>query len=189
MACRKLKLACILLSVLTINTDDRIIYSEKQRVMTIRNVLKICAVTFMLGTLSGCSSLFSKHVEWETVEPESYPTIRAVGYAPIDAQMGSDDTTRTLMAIKASKLEAYRELAEQVYGQRVDGDQSLQSLVVTNTQLKASVEGVIRGARVTKSYAVGENTYATELELNFEEVYDIYLSTARPKRIKDVRYY
>ncbi len=80
-------------------------------------------------------------------------------------------------------------MAEQVYGQRVDGDQSLQSLIVTNTQLKSSVEGVIRGARVIKSYAVGENTYATELELNFEDVYDIYLSTARPKRIKDVRYY
>ena len=139
--------------------------------------------------MSGCTTLFSKHVEWETVEPESYPTIRAVGYAPISGQQGSDETTRTLMAIKASKLEAYRELAEQVYGQRVDGQQSLQSLVVTNTQLKSSVEGVIRGARVIKSYAVGENTYATELELDFEDVYSIYLSTARPKRVKDVSYY
>lgn len=156
---------------------------------TIRNVFKICIITGIIGLMSGCTTLFSKHVEWETVEPESYPTIRAVGYAPISGQQGSDETTRTLMAIKASKLEAYRELAEQVYGQRVDGQQSLQSLIVTNTQLKSSVEGVIRGARVIKSYAVGENTYATELELNFEDVYNIYLSTARPKRVKDVSYY
>ena len=158
--------------------------------MNIRfNALKIFIILISFGGISGCTSLFSKHVEWETVEPESYPTIRAVGYAPINAQLGNDDTTKTLMAIKASKLEAYRELAEQVFGQRVDGDQSLQSLVVTNTQLKSSVEGVIRGAKVVKSYAVGENTYATELELDFQDVYDIYLSTARPKRIKDVRYY
>ena len=156
---------------------------------TIRNVFNICIITGIIGLMSGCTTLFSKHVEWETVEPESYPTIRAVGYAPISGQQGSDETTRTLMAIKASKLEAYRELAEQVYGQRVDGQQSLQSLVVTNTQLKSSVEGVIRGARVIKSYAVGENTYATELELDFEDVYSIYLSTARPKRVKDVSYY
>ena len=155
----------------------------------LRNVSNFFFVMWVTILMSGCTSLFSKHVEWETIEPERYPTIRAVGYAPISAQQGNDETTRMLMAIKASKLEAYRELAEQVYGQRVDGDQSLQSLIVTNTQLQSSVEGVIRGARVVKSYAVGENTYATELELNLEDVYDIYLSTARPKRIKDVSYY
>ena len=155
----------------------------------LRSVSNFFFVMWVTILMSGCTSLFSKHVEWETIEPERYPTIRAVGYAPISVQQGNDDTTRMLMAIKASKLEAYRELAEQVYGQRVDGDQSLQSLIVTNTQLKSSVEGVIRGARVVKSYAVGENTYATELELNLEDVYDIYLSTARPKRIKDVSYY
>ena len=155
----------------------------------LRNVSNFFFVMCVTILMSGCTSLFSKHVEWETIEPERYPTIRAVGYAPISVQQGNDDTTRMLMAIKASKLEAYRELAEQVYGQRVDGDQSLQSLIVTNTQLQSSVEGVIRGARVVKSYAVGENTYATELELNLEDVYDIYLSTARPKRIKDVSYY
>ncbi|MEP1869044.1 MAG: flagellar biosynthesis protein FlgP, partial [Paraglaciecola sp.] len=64
-----------------------------------------------------------------------------------------------------------------------------QSLVLENTQLDSSVQGVIRGARVVKSYPVGNDTYATELELDFKLVNDIYLSTARPKRIKDVRYY
>ncbi|MGY0645307.1 MAG: LPP20 family lipoprotein, partial [Paraglaciecola chathamensis] len=48
---------------------------------------------------------------------------------------------------------------------------------------------VIRGARVIKSYPVGDELYATELELDFKRVYDIYLSTARPKRVKDVHYY
>jgi hypothetical protein len=55
--------------------------------------------------------------------------------------------------------------------------------------LKSSVEGVIRGARVTKSYPVGEDTYATELELDMSRVYDIYLSTAKPKKIRKVTYY
>ena len=98
-------------------------------------------------------------------------------------------TVKTLMAIKASKLEAYRELAEQVYGQRIEGNQSLSSLVVDNETLRASVEGVIRGARVIKSYPVGEDTYATELELDMHRVYDIYLTTAKPQRIKDIKYY
>ena len=125
--------------------------------------------------LSGCSSLFTKHVEWETIEPESYPVLSAVGYAPIDAQLGRDDSTKTLMAIKASKLDAYRELAEQVFGQKVDGEQELANLVLTNNQLKSS--------------PVGEDTYATELELDMSRVYDIYLSTAKPKKIRKVTYY
>ena len=142
-----------------------------------------------VGNLSGCSLLVDKHVEWETVEPESYPVLKAVGYAPINSQRGDNDTVKMLMAIKASKLEAYRELAEQVYGQRIEGSQSLSSLVVSNESLKASVEGVIRGAEVVKSYPVGEDTYATELSLDMQRVYDIYLTTAKPRRIKDIKYY
>ncbi|GGW73333.1 hypothetical protein GCM10007391_01180 [Alteromonas halophila] len=123
------------------------------------------------------------------MEPESYPVLNAVGYAPIASQQGSSDSVKTIMAMKASKLDAYRELAEQVYGQRIEGQQSLSAMVVKDESLKASVEGVIRGARVIKTYPVGEDTYATELELDMQRVYDLYLTTAKPRRVKDVKYY
>ncbi|AGH45829.1 LPP20 family lipoprotein [Paraglaciecola psychrophila] len=139
--------------------------------------------------LTGCSSVFNKHVEWETVAPETYPVIFAVGYAPISVQNGASESSRMLMALKASKLDAYRELTEQVFGQKVDSGQSLASLVIQNTSLDSSVQGVIRGAKVVKSYPVGDDMYATELELDFKLVNDIYLSTARPKRVKKVHYY
>ncbi|MEW9797612.1 LPP20 family lipoprotein [Alteromonas sp. CYL-A6] len=139
--------------------------------------------------VSGCSQFLTKHVEWETIEPDSYPVLTAVGYAPIDAQAGDNDEAKTLLAMKASKLDAYRELAEQVYGQRIQGEQSLSSLIVNNAQLRSSVEGVIRGAKVVKTYPVGDDTYVTELELDMKRVYDIYLTTARPRKIRDVKYY
>jgi hypothetical protein len=139
--------------------------------------------------LTGCSSVFNKHVEWETVAPEIYPVISAVGYAPISVQKGASESSRMLMALKASKLDAYRELTEQVFGQKVDSGQSLASLVIQNTRLDSSVQGVIRGAKVVKSYPVGDDMYATELELDFKLVNDIYLSIARPKRVKKVHYY
>lgn len=139
--------------------------------------------------LTGCDSIFSKHVEWETVQPENYPVLNAVGYAPIKAQLGVDISTKRLLAIKASKLDAYRELAEQVYGQKVDGNQELSNMVLTDNNLKSSVEGVIRGARVVKTYPVGDDTYATELELDMAKVHDLYLSTAQPKKIRNVTYY
>ena len=139
--------------------------------------------------LTGCTSLFNQHVEWETVVPETFPVISAVGYAPISDQKGASESSRMLMAIKASKLDAYRELTEQVFGQKVDSGQSLESLVLLNTRLDSSVQGVIRGAKVVKSYPVGNDTYATELELDFKLVNDLYLSIARPKRAKKVHYY
>ncbi|MBT1450787.1 LPP20 family lipoprotein [Glaciecola sp. XM2] len=148
----------------------------------------LCVVGLSLG-LSACQSPFTKHVEWETIEPENYPILNAVGYAPIDAQLGLDLSSKRLQAMKASKLDAYRELAEQVYGQKVDGEQSLANLVLTNNQLQTSVEGVIRGARVVKTYPVGDDTYATELQLDMAIVYDLYLATAKPQKIRKVSYY
>ncbi|WJG10543.1 LPP20 family lipoprotein [Aliiglaciecola sp. LCG003] len=151
------------------------------------------AYVVMLGvtvlTVSACQNVFDKQLEWETIEPDTYPVIRSIGYAPINAQQGENRSSKMLMALKASKLDAYRELTEQVYGQKIDGNQSLANLVVTDTKLKSTVQGVIRGARVVKSYPVGEDSYATELELDFALVHDIYLSTAKPKQVKKVRYY
>ncbi|WDE00463.1 LPP20 family lipoprotein [Thalassomonas actiniarum] len=149
---------------------------------------KVILLTLSLGLVSGCSSVYDKHVSWESVEPETFPVIHAVGYAPISLQKSEHETQRMLMAIKASKLAAYAELAEQVYGQQVSSKVSMADLLVQNNQLSSSVQGVIRGAKVVKSYAVGD-TYTTEMTLDFKEVYDIYLSFKRDKKIKSVRYY
>jgi hypothetical protein len=156
--------------------------------LTLPLILRLSFIALTLS-LAACGSLVTKHVEWETIEPDQYPVLSAVGYAPVSAQAGSDESSKRLMAIKASKLDAYRELAEQVYGQKVDGEQALANLVLTNNELRSSVEGVIRGARVVKSYPVGDDTYATELELDMQVVRNIYLSTAQPKRIRKVSYY
>ncbi len=150
---------------------------------------KACLLVAGLLGVSGCSSVFDKQIEWEYVQPERYPVITAIGYAPISAQPGGKDSIKMLMAIKASKLDAYRELTEQVYGQKIGANQSLENLVMTDTSLKSTVQGIIRGAEVVKSYPVGEDTYATELSLDFEKVYNLYISTARPKRIKDINYF
>ena len=169
----------------TIQTTQK--YGGFMTVLT--HINKALALLGCLLLITGCTSMFDKHVEWETVEPDEYPVLTAVGYAPIASQHGGSDSEKNIMAMKASKLDAYRELAEQVYGQRINGQQSLANMVINNAQLQASVEGVIRGAKVVKAYPVGEDTYATELELDMEQVYNIYLSTARPQRLKNVRYY
>lgn len=150
--------------------------------------MKQLMVFMTMVFLTACSSWIDKEVVYETVPPENFPVIKAVGYAPIAEQKGESPEQRMLQAMKASKLEAYRELAEQVYGQKIDYKVTMQQAVVGNDQLKASLQGLIRGARVIKTYPVGE-FYATELELDFKLVYDLYQNSQPVRRIQSVKYY
>lgn len=138
--------------------------------------------------LTGCSSMYNRHVEYTNIKPESFPLLRAVGYAPISAQLSNDKQQKMLQAMKASKLDAYKELTEMVYGQKIDANKQLQDMVLMNERLSASVKGVINGARVVKTYAV-DDVYVTELELDFEQVYYLYQNTQPQQTIKSVRYY
>lgn len=148
---------------------------------------RMLVVTAILS-LSACTSVYDKHIEWQPVAPQSFPVLNAIGYAPISLQKSEHETQRMLMAMRASKLAAYAELAEQVYGQQISGSTTMGDLLVDDHKLNASVNGVIRGAKVIKTYPVGD-TYATELSVNFKDVYDIYLASMRRKEIKEVKYY
>ena len=75
-----------------------------------------------------------------------------------------------------------------MYGQQIDGKTSMTNLLLNNQQLDASVKGVIRGAKVVKSYPVGD-TYTTELSLNFKDVYEVYAASTNRKRVKESQYY
>jgi hypothetical protein len=70
------------------------------------------------------------------------------------------------MAIKASKLDAYRALAEQVYGQYINATGTMADMSITEDQLRSRVEGVIYGARVVSITPIGEETYETKLALS-----------------------
>jgi len=139
-------------------------------------------------SLFSCSSIYDKHVQWKTVRPDAFPVITAIGYAPISLQKSKNKTQRMLMAIHASKIAAYAELAEQVYGQKINASTSMSDLIINNQSLKTSVQGIIRGAKVVKSYPVGD-TYATELRLNFKDVYDLYETNQRKAEINNIKYY
>jgi len=151
-------------------------------------LIKILFVTVSLLVISSCTSVYDKHVQWQAVKPEAFPIIRGIGYAPISLQKSNHETQRMLMAIKASKIAAYVELAEQVYGQQVSSKTTMADMLISNQQLAASVQGLIRGAKVVKSYPVGD-TYTTELQLDFKDVFEIYQASLNRKEIKKVEYF
>ncbi|WP_372872426.1 LPP20 family lipoprotein [Shewanella sp.] len=149
-----------------------------------KHLMLILLAVFLLGA---CSSN-DRYVQWETVPPETFPKLTAIGYAPLDTQPAKTQAEKVLMAMQASKLAAYRELAEQVYGQKITASSSVNEWTMGDDNLRASVSGVIRGARVVKSYPVGEH-YVTELELDFAQVWAVYQQQNRPQRVKDVTYF
>lgn len=112
-------------------------------------------------------------IRYQIEEPERFPVLHAVGYAIVDVQPGPSRSEKMLQALRASKLDAYRELTEQVYGQALQGATTMRDAVQTSNQMQVSVEGVVRGARVLKSYPIN-NMYATELELDTKVLYDLY---------------
>lgn len=104
----------------------------------------------------------------EVVQNYKY-TFISVGYAPISSQQGDNFDLQLLNAIKASKLEAYKELAEQIYGVLIKAENSVRNAHLKEDQIEAHVKGVVRGARVLKSYHRGD-VYITELELNMQRL-------------------
>ena len=113
---------------------------------------------------------------------EKRETISATGYAVIDIQRHDNPAQRRLLAIRASKLDAYRNLVEQVYGQYLDSNTTVADMVVKSDTFRSKVEGVIYGARLVSITPVGEDTYEVTLSLDKRTVQDLrvlYLESAR----------
>jgi outer membrane protein FlgP len=104
---------------------------------------------------------------------EKRETITATGYAVVTIQNHKNPAQQRLMAIRASKLDAYRNLTEQVFGQQLDASSTVADMVVTNDTFRTKVEGVIYGARLVSITPVGEDTYETTLSLDRDVVQDL----------------
>lgn len=127
-----------------------------------------CLLALLLTACSG-----NRVVDYDTVQkPDDFPVLKAVGYAVIDIQPGPSQSEKMLQAIRASKMDAYRELAEQLNGQQVRAHSSYKDLTQTANTLDVSVAGMVRGARVVATYPRG-NTYATEMELDTRSLYNL----------------
>lgn len=133
--------------------------------------MRIVLGLMMALLLTACSG--NRVVNYDQGEkPDDFPVLKAVGYAVIDIQPGPSQSEKMLQAIRASKMDAYRELAEQLNGQQVRGQSSYKDLTQTSNSLDVSVAGMVRGARVVATYPRG-NTYATELELDTRNLFHL----------------
>jgi hypothetical protein len=154
--------------------------SSSNKELNMKRMTSLC-LAFGLVALTGCKSvdlaMLSPNTKDQTamVSPliEKRETITATGYAVVAVQNHRNPAQQRLMAIRASKLDAYRNLTEQVYGQQLDSSTTVADMVVTNDTFRTKVEGVIYGARLVSITPVGDDTYETTLSLDKDVVQDL----------------
>ena len=91
--------------------------------------------------------------------------IRVTGYGAFGKKEDADFEPKRLMALRASKLDAYRALAERVYGATLTGTSTVEDFVMKHDDFGIAVDSFVRGARVV---SISENKgagFETVLEL------------------------
>jgi len=91
--------------------------------------------------------------------------ITGIGYGAASAFANVTKGQRLLMAIRASKLDAYRSLAEQLHGIKIDSNTAISTLTAKNDSFRARVNALVRGARVVSITPMADNNYETVLEV------------------------
>jgi hypothetical protein len=105
--------------------------------------------------------------------------LTAVGYGSTSSFDGYTPGQRRLMAMRASKLDAYRALAEQIYGVRVVGNSTVSALASQNDGYRVYVNAFVRGSRVISVTPMADGNYETELEIDVSQnFYDYFRAGA-----------
>ena len=152
----------------------------QRRKIGLRNLAQGVLAMLLVISLGGCETFVESTKDIVSALPDLPPSVddtpiepnwvQVTGYAPISLQEGQTQQHKVLMAMKASKLDAYRELTVLVHGQYLAGTTSVQDMVLKNNQFQGAVAGIVRGARVVKSYPVQTDVYATILEIDLNQV-------------------
>jgi hypothetical protein len=158
---------------------------------------KLIGFALAVGILSGCAT---RCCEGETVvtvtttesvttppmcggtvcPPHIIPAapvkLLAVGYGAIGIYSQYSNGQQKLMAMRAAQVDAYRNLAEQVYGFRVWGNTSVSAFATQSDNIRSYVDAFIRGARVVNTTTIADGNFETTVELEVSQRFLDYLN-------------
>lgn len=141
---------------------------------SINKKLFVSAISVFMMFVAGCATTNSDYnASVVSTMVGQNDNIVATGYAVISIQDGDNPAHQRLLSIRASKLDAYRALLEQVYGQYLDTTTTVAEMVVQSDSFRARVQGVIYGAQLVSITTVGDDTYETTLSLRNSIVNDL----------------
>ena len=144
---------------------------------------KACAIVLASLLLSGCAATMDS----AGLSSSSSAPVRGIGYATVSNQPGKTAAQKQLMAIRASRLMAMRDLAEKIHGLNIDAYSSLAETTMLADSTRATVQGLVRGARVVSITPTRSNVYETILEIGPETNYNYSPSQSSSSSTSNVR--
>ena len=96
--------------------------------------------------------------------------LKGLGFSQISGQPGKTHNEKRLMAIRAARMDALRDLTEQVHGIRISASTTIRDAVVQDDSLSAVVQGTLRGAKTVRVSPSGTDSYEVEMVLDRETV-------------------
>ena len=133
----------------------------------------------LLAACSSMPNLFSTSTPKQQATAPRPATLTAVGYGAATSYNNYTVGQKRLMTMRASKLDAYRALAEQVYGVRITSNSTIAGLAAQHDSFRAYVDAYIRGAKVVTVTPMADGNYETVLELELNEQF--YQSVNQPQ--------
>ncbi|MBA4374225.1 MAG: hypothetical protein C0402_15345 [Thermodesulfovibrio sp.] len=94
------------------------------------------------------------------------------GVEPSDPSMSRAE--KALMGKRAAKIDALRNLLEQVYGVTVKSKTTVRDFVTQSDDMKARVSAFVRGARVVSERPLGDGSYEVEVEIEMDPLMRIF---------------
>ena len=105
-----------------------------------------------------------------SIAAPAHAALTGRGFAQVAGQPGHTVNERRLLAMRAARLDALRDLVEQVHGIRITSSSLLREAVLRNDELAAQVEGTLRGARTVSIEPKGDDGYSVVMELDADTV-------------------
>lgn len=104
-----------------------------------------------------------------TAEVKTEPvTVSATGYGAPPPKYYPENQRR-LMSMRASKLDAYRALAETINGLHIWGGTTLGDMVVQKDRYRVFLDAFVRGARIVSVTAGEDGNYETVVEVTVDQ--------------------
>ena len=138
--------------------------------MNHHNFKPVLLTAFLSLFLPACSNhTQTAHVDDFAFVP--HKILSATGYGTAEKSDHYSRPQIKLMAMRSSKLDAYRSLSEQVYGVHLTGVTTVENMIITHDSYRSYVDAYLRGAKIVRTVAInkdkfaGDDTFETVVEL------------------------
>lgn len=107
-----------------------------------------------------------------TTHYASSVTAKGNGIEPNDPEMSPAE--KALMAKRAAKLDAMRNLAEEVYGVRLTSNTTVRDFVTQSDEMRSKVHTFMQGAKVISEKQLPDGSYQVEVEVDTEPLRNMF---------------